>query len=117
MPPPKVNITHEEPLIVGSNTTLVCTVNYYNISDRVQMNITWLRSETVLSNEEERVAISKSSGSPSTFISQLTLSPVGVQDENISCSATAYYVVAHNPSIEIRSIETNYLIHLIIEGK
>ena len=81
------------------------------------MNITWSRSETVLSNEDERVAIFKLSGSPTTVISQLTLSPVSVQDEKISCSAMAYYVAAHNSSMEITSVETKYFIHLNIEGK
>ena len=110
-----MNITHEESLSAGSLASLVCTVKYYDFGDDIQMMITWLRAEIVLSNGQERVAISESSGSQQTFISQLTFSPLSAYDENISCSAMAH-LVTPNSLIEMSSTKS-IVVLLDIEGK
>ena len=86
----------------------------YTISDiDIGINITWLRMETALSNDYERVMISELYGSQSTFISQLILSPLSAKDTNITCSAMAY-LVSPRPFINISSTELQ--VRLTIEG-
>ena len=116
MPPPEVNITHEGALAVGSNTTLICTVNYYNISDDIQMNFTWLSSDIVLSNGQEMATVSESSGSQQSFINELTLSLLSAYDDNIliTCSAIAY-LATPNSLIKTSSSES-IAVRLNIEG-
>ena len=89
VPTPQVVITYNESLTVGSNTTLVCTVDGYNdIGHNLSVNITWSRSETVLFDHHERVIISEVFESQSNFISKLTPSPLSAEDANITCDVS-----------------------------
>lgn len=54
----------------------------------------------VLSNDSERVEISETFRLQSSSVSQLTLSPLSAEDENITCSATAYLPSSSPYSIE-----------------
>ena len=75
-------------LVAGSNTTLMCNVlNYSYNESSVVINITWFRNRRALSADDENILIL--SNSPPTFTSQLSLSPLKLEDENITCSATA----------------------------
>ena len=91
MPTPEINVTYNGSLEVGSSTVLVCKIKNYNITDfGVSVNVTWSRSGTVLSNDMNRVVIFNHYESLLTFISQLTLSPLSANDDNITCSAYVY---------------------------
>ena len=115
VPIPQVHIKHNGSLVAGSNVTLTCTVSDYDVIGHiVSLNITWSRSETVLSNNHERVIISELSNSQPTFISKLTLSPLSAEDANITCSATVY-LVEPNPFITESPLGSTY-VHLSIEG-
>ena len=92
VPTPRIDITYNGSLSVGTNTILNCTVDNYSIADNdASMNFKWSRSGTVLSNDTDRVVISNLHEPPLTFISQLILSPLSASDANITCSATAYF--------------------------
>ena len=112
----KVSITYRDSLIAGSSTTLTCTVEDYSVSGLdIGINITWLSSQAALSNDDERVMISESSESLSTFTSHLTFSPLSAKDTNITCSATAY-LVSPRPFIDKSSVKTKDIVLLTIEG-
>ena len=111
-----MSITHSDLLIAGSNTTLICTVDDYAVSDLgVTVNITWSKPELILSNNHQRVDITDMSQSETVFISQLRFSPLSSFDDNITCSATAF-LVEPQPFIESTSTETRYNVYLNIEG-
>ena len=103
---------NEDSLEVGSSTVLNCTVS---ISDfDVLINITWSRSGIVFSNDSDRVIISDLHESLSTSISQLTLSPLSANDDNITCSANVY-LATPNSFIEISPTVSKHA-QLTIEG-
>ena len=116
MPTPKIGVAHYEgSLSVGSSSALNCTVKNYSIADfDVSVDITWLRSGTILSNNNDRVIILNFNGSLSMFISQLTLSPLSANDENITCSVTVY-LATPNSFIEISPSVSKH-VQLTIEG-
>ena len=107
----------ESSLEVGTSTVLECNVKDYSIDDSdVLVNVTWLISGIVLSNDSDIVIISNLNESLSTFISQLTLSTLStsVNDENITCSANTY-LAAPNPYIEMSPTVSKQL-QLMVEG-
>ena len=116
VPTPKISVAHYEgSLSIGSSTALHCTVKNYTIADfDVSVNVTWSRSGMILSNNSDRVIILNFKGSLSTFISQLTLSPLSANDENITCSVTVY-LATPNSFIEISPTIPNH-VQLTIEG-
>ena len=116
MPTPQIGITHNDSLVAGSSTTLTCTVSDYGVNiHNISVNITWSRYETVLSNDHNRVIISEISNSqPQTFISNLTLFPLSVEDANITCSAIAYLVATNSFITESPSESTS--VYLSVEG-
>ena len=88
----------------------------YNISGLdIGINITWLKSQAALSNDDERVMISEPSESLSPFTSHLTFSPLSAKDTNVTCSAAAY-LVSPRPFIDKSSVESKDIVHLTIEG-
>ena len=99
-------------LIAGSNTTLTCTVTGYSISGlSVEINITWFSNEKAILTDNEMIS---ESNMPQTFISQLTLSPLKLEDENVTCSATAHLL---SPQANIdRSSTASRALDLNIEG-
>ena len=116
VPTPKIGVAHYEGSVsIGSSTALHCTVKNYTIADfDVSVNITWSRSGTILSNNSDRAVILNINGSLSTFISQLTLSPLSANDENITCTVTMYLTTS-NSFIEISSTVSKH-VQLTIEG-
>ena len=87
MPIPVIDAAYNErSLEVGSSIILSCTVTNYGIADiGILINFTWSRSGIVLSNDSDRVVILNIEDS-STSTSQLTLSPLSANDDNITCS-------------------------------
>ena len=116
VPTPKIDVAHYEgSLSIGSNTALNCTVENYSIADfDVSFNATWSRSRTVLSNNSDNVVILNFNESLSTFISQLTLSPLSANDENITCSVTVF-LATPDSFIEISPTVSKH-VQLTIEG-
>ena len=108
-----IDIAHNEgSLEVGSSTVLNCTVS---ISDfDVLINVIWSRSGIVLSNDSDRVIISNLYESLSASISQLTLSPLSANDDNITCSANVY-LATPNSFIEMSSFVSKQ-VQLNIDG-
>ena len=116
MPTPVIDVVYDEnSLDVGISTALECTVEDYSIADSdVVVNVTWSISGTVLSNDSDVMIISNLNESLSTFVSQLTLSPLRVNDENITCSANTY-LATPNPYIEM-SPTVSKQVQLMVEG-
>lgn len=91
VPHPKISITYKGSLSVGSHLLVNCTLKNYSVIDLdVSINFTWLRSGKVLSNDTDRVVLFNFKESPSTFTSQLSLSPLSAHDANITCLVTAH---------------------------
>ena len=105
----------ENSLEVGTRTVLECIVKDYSIDDSdVLVNVTWSISGIDLSNDSDIVIISNLNESLSTFISQLTLSPLSANDDSITCSANIY-LAAPSPYIEM-SPTVSEQVQLTIEG-
>ena len=117
VPTPKIGVAHNEgSLSVGSSTALNCTVKNYSIANYdVSFNVTWSRSGTILSNNSDRLVILNFNESLSTFTSQLILSPLSANDENITCTVIISPTIP-NSFIEM-SPTTLKQIQLNIEGK
>ena len=115
MPTPMINVAYDESsLEVGSSTVLNCTVTNYSIANvDVVVNITWSRSGIDLSNDSDRVVILNIKDS-STSISQLTLSPLSANDDNITCSVNVE-LATPNSFIEMTPTESKQ-VQLTIEG-
>ena len=115
MPTPDIKVRYNGSLEVGSSIVLVCKIKNYNITDfGVLVNVTWSKSGTVLSNDTNRVVISNHYESLLTFISQLTLSPLSANDDNITCSANVY-IALPNSFIEMSATVSRH-VQLNIEG-
>ena len=116
VPTPMTDIAYDErSLEVGSSTALNCTVKNYSIADfDVLINFTWSRSGIVLSNDSDRVIISNLHEPLSTSISQLALSPLSANDDNITCSVNVY-LATPNSFIEM-SFSVSKQVQLNIEG-
>ena len=113
----------ESSLEVGSSTVLNCTVTNYSIDNfDASLNITWSRSGIVLSNDSDRVVILNIEDS-STSTSQLTLSPLSANDDNITCSVNVELVTPNSfiemtPTVSKQvqlTIEGMYIIYYCIE--
>ena len=116
VPTPMINVAYDDgSLEVGSSTVLNCTVENYSIADfDVLINVTWSRSGIVLSNDSDRVIISNLHESLSLSISQLTLSPLSANDDNITCSASVH-LATPNSFIEMSPTVSRH-VQLTIEG-
>ena len=123
MPTPITDVAYDEsPLEVGSSTVLNCTATNYIIADfDVSVYITWSISGTILSNDSDRVIMFNIKDS-STSISQLTLSPLSANDDNITCSVNVCLAIP-NSFIEMTptaskqvqlTIERMYIILIIL---
>ena len=115
MPTPVINVAYNESSIeAGSSTVLDCTVTNYSIADfDVSVYITWSISGIILSNDSDRVIILNIKDS-STSTSQLTLSPLSANDENITCSVNVY-LATPNSFIEMTPTVSKQ-VQLTIEG-
>ena len=111
-----IDVAYDEgSLEVGSSTVLNCTVKNYSIADfDVLVNVTWSRSGIVLFNDSDRVSISNLHESLSTSISQLALSPLSANDDNITCSASVH-LATPNSFIEMSPTLSKH-VQLTIEG-
>ena len=74
--------------------TLTCTISINSATDTdieiSDMDITWLRGSTRLSNDDSRVTISSVTGSRPSFTSTLTLDPLSTADNTtFTCRARA----------------------------
>ena len=102
-------------LRVGSDTKLNCTVTNYNTLDLdISLHFTWSKSGVVLSNDSDRMTISNLHESFLTSISQLILSPLSANDDNITCSASVH-LATPNSFIEMSPIVQKH-VQLNIEG-
>ena len=123
MPTPITDVAYDEsPLEVGSNTVLNCTVTNYSIANfDVSVYITWSISGAILSNDSDRVIILNIKDS-STSTSQLTLSPLSANDENITCSVNVRLAILNSfikmtPTVSKQvqlTIERMYIILIIL---
>lgn len=115
MPTPQVAVTYDDTHVAGSTITLTCTVNdYVFVGHNVSVNITWSRNNILL-GDNNRFMISEQSGSPSEFISNLTLSPLSAEDTNISCSVIVYLAMTN--SFIVESPAGTKFVFLSVKGK
>ena len=104
----------ESSLEVGFSTVLSCTVTNYSFTDfDASLDITWSRSGIDLSNDSDRVVILNIEDS-STSTSQLTLSPLSANDDNITCSVNVE-LATPNSFIEMTPTVSKQ-VRLTIEG-
>ena len=115
VPTPSVTVTVQPsgPLYAGTTSViLTCTITLSDDVDTdVMMEVTWFRSETLLSNSTSRVTISPLAESGRIFTNNLTLSPLYPEDDtSFTCNATGnaktrrQYIMASSPGMNGDSI-------------
>lgn len=93
VPPPMVAISiPDSSLYAGTTISVTCNVTINNaVNSNVSVNVTWLRENTQLFDDTDRVTISPTLGTMRSFTSILTLSPLSdVDNTSFTCKALAY---------------------------
>ena len=101
VPPPVINVSHnKEVLYAGTNVSLICSISLDSAVDSdVSPVVKWYMGSRQLTNTTKLV-ISPTINSTSSFISNLTLTPLTDEDQgNFTCKA------------QVQSSNNNYVIN------